>query len=122
MKGIRNGYLSRQKWKGKGLDLQEEPRACNSDIRFLQLGCRLFKDVDVGFGTDNSDDNYNIPWITARPQELAFSISLMARLLFSAFFSRESVFTPFADRMISEPPKNSRKNIIHGEVLVQVNL
>ena len=38
------------------------------------------------------------------------------------FFSRESVFTPFADRMISEPPINSRKNIIHGEVVVQVNL
>ena len=30
--------------------------------------------------------------------------------------------TPFADGMISESPINSRKNIIHDEVVVQVNL
>ena len=50
------------------------------------------------------------------------SISLMARLLFSAFFFPGICITPFADHMISEPPINSRKNIIHDEVVVQVNL
>ena len=52
-------------------------------------------------------------------------ISLMTRLLFSAFFFPGiciSRITLFADRLISEPPINSPKNIIHGEVVVQVNL